>query len=326
MTPALSSIFGGHGVSTGPRVVHIELSHPRATCPVSLMLASMNAVERLMGEQFGVVRAAALLRYLDRSTLRALVRTGQARQVIHGWYANADADMRAITAVRAGGALTCLDALELHGIWVPHGERAVRHVRPGSGARQPRLSISGVRYCEPVGCRPPTARAVDSPIVAMLSATECCSAEEFVAICDSMLHQGFVERDELDQLLSAYPARIRSLVNWCDGRAESGTESLVRFRLARAGVKLRPQVTVVGIGKVDLLIGRRLIIEVDSREYHGGQEPYQRDRRRDRRSAGRSYIVVRLTYADVMFHWDEALEDIMQIIRRREHLRPLPAR
>lgn len=140
---------------------------------------------------------------------------------------------------------------------------------------------------------------------------------------DSMLHQKMIERDELAQLLSAYPKRIRDLVNWCDGRAESGTESLTRFRLARAGVKLRPQVTVVGIGRVDLLIGKRLIIEVDSREFHDGEDPFESDRRRDRRLKARRYIVIRLTYQQVMSEWDEAFADIMCVIRRRDHLRAL---
>lgn len=110
-------------------------------------------------------------------------------------------------------------------------------------------------------------------------------------------------------------------MDWCDGRAQSGTESIARVRFRKAGIKVEVQVYVEGVGVVDMLIGERLIVECDSKQFHTGVENYQRDRDRDRRSTLDKYITLRLTYMDVMYRWNEVFADIRALIKRREHRR-----
>lgn len=57
-------------------------------------------------------------------------------------------------------------------------------------------------------------------------------------------------------------SRARALLDRCD-RAESGTGPLVRLRLRARGVRVRPQVPIESIARVDRLIGDRLIIEAE---------------------------------------------------------------
>lgn len=45
----------------------------------------------------------------------------------------------------------------------------------------------------------------------------------------------------------------------------------MRLRLRRRKVELRTQVTIADVGRVDLLVGERLVIEVDSKEHHTGR-------------------------------------------------------
>jgi very-short-patch-repair endonuclease len=179
----------------------------------------------------------------------------------------------------------------------------------------------GFMHCgHKLGNRRP-ATAIDPMLVALSAAAGCVAGEDLVAIIDSLLRSRRVDRDGICAALAQHPAHVRRLVDFVDARAESGTESLVRYRLDRLRIKNRPQVRIRGVGQVDLLIGRRLVIEVDSREYHTSEDAYESDRRRDRRLAVRGYLVIRVTYRQVMFEWAEVETDILTLIRRREHLR-----
>ena len=78
------------------------------------------------------------------------------------------------------------------------------------------------------------------------------------------------------------PVRIRQLLDRCEDCADSGSESIFAFRLNSLGVAFERQVEIPGIGRVDFLIGKRL-----------------------------------------MFSWDEVLETLLAVIRRRDHLKAL---
>ena len=69
---------------------------------------------------------------------------------------------------------------------------------------------------------------------------------------------------------------------------------------------LRPQVTIYEpalLGRPDLVDTRlRVLVECDSFEWHGSREALERDARRYTRLAVAGWIVIRLTYDDVMRH------------------------
>lgn len=82
---------------------------------------------------------------------------------------------------------------------------------------------------------------------------------------------------------------------------------------------VRAQVEIPGVGRVDLLIGRRLVIECDSRAHHTGEAAYESDRTRDRKLVRMGYLVIRLTYQQKLNDWPNVEADILALIRRDEH-------
>ena len=107
----------------------------------------------------------------------------------------------------------------------------------------------------------------------------------------------------IDQLreLAAGRSHLAALLTAADPRAESGTESVVRQVLQEAGFAPRSQVVIPGVGRVDFQVGERVLIEVDSKEWHGKPEHRARDYRRDLALIRRGYLVIRVSYQQALF-------------------------
>lgn len=280
-------------------------------------------MERIPAIPHGVARTATLVEAgLTRRELRRLVDRGHLTRLQRGWYALPDAHRDVRAAIEHGGRLSCLSALALHDVWSPP--------RPGVHIRLLEHTVTGracvrpppprIRQCRAWG---PQALADLGPVdpidVALTAAGRCTTAEYFVAILDSLLRQGHRPAD-LVHMLRHCPVRVRRLVAHTD-LADSGTESLVRFRLRAAGIRVRPQVRIHGVGRVDLLVGSRLVLEVDSRAHHSAHDAYVTDRDRDLALARLGYDRLRVTYEHVLHRWDEAFAAIMTIVRRGDHRR-----
>ncbi len=136
-------------------------------------------------------------------------------------------------------------------------------------------------------------------------------------LLDSLLHTGLATRSDLEQVCATVPGASR-LMDQVD-RAESGTETLVRVRLRARRIRVRAQVAIDTVGRVDLVVGERLVIEVDSDRWHSSPEQVSRDRRRDRALVRLGYIVLRLGYREVIDDWRACEADVPALIRAREH-------
>ncbi|OYO18405.1 hypothetical protein CGZ93_15595 [Enemella dayhoffiae] len=276
-------------------------------------------VHQLLAANHGVLSAAQLRRVgVDHRETQDLVRRGVLSRVRRGWYRGGSyVSDPVLRAVRAGGALTCLPALKLAGLWTPTHHQV--HVRRPEALTGP--LPKGVVDCRPSGRRPPVHRAVDPIGMSLLCAGRCRSTHEFVVLLDSALDKKKLTRTELEHLLADEPRAIRRALQHVD-RAESGTETLVRLRLRSRGIKLRPQAVIPGIGRVDLLVGERLVIEVDSYEHHSQGAGYEEDRPRDQQLLALGYLVIRVSYLQVLFRWAEAEASILTILRRGDHYWP----
>lgn len=279
-------------------------------------------IEHLLSDNHGIVRRAQLIAAgVTPEEIRRLLSVGALLPCVHGWYATPTADDQATRAIRAGGALTCLSALTAHRVWTP--PTFVLHVRRTRHRSNKKLP-PGIKDCQPRhGHRTRVTRPVDSVGQALLGVLNCVDSEYAVAVLDSVLNRRLLTMTDLEQLFEHETLAHRSLLDRVDGRAESGTESLVRRRLDRWRIKHRVQVQIAGVGRVDLLIGERLVIEVDSVLHHTSASSYRNDRTRDRRLVALGYVVVRLTYEDVMDNWAEAEQQILALIRAGRHRRPL---
>ncbi|WAC66595.1 type IV toxin-antitoxin system AbiEi family antitoxin domain-containing protein [Agrococcus sp. SL85] len=225
-----------------------------------------------------------------------------------GWFGRGP-DATALAAVRAGGCISCFSALRLRGAWVPQGSGShVRRARHRSGAS-----------CRPFGPSVPVRSAVDDLETAVRCAFRCGDREALVVVLDSLLHRRLATMDELRSWAANAPARVRALLALLDGRAESGTESMLRLRLWQLRIGVRIQVRVLPGMRVDLLVGERLVIECDSREHHTDAAAYERDQERDRRLVARGFVVLRLSYRQIHEEWPAIERDILAIIRRGDH-------
>jgi very-short-patch-repair endonuclease len=89
--------------------------------------------------------------------------------------------------------------------------------------------------------------------------------------------------------------------------------------LRRLNIRDRPQARIDGVGRVDLLIGDRLVLELDGRGWHSSEEAFEEDRRRDLALLERGYLVIRVSYNQVMTQWDWIERVIRQLVALNEH-------
>lgn len=175
--------------------------------------------------------------------------------------------------------------------------------------------------CRRYGRPTPAVGAIDDVVTALHYAARCCSAKDFVILCDSAMNHGKLTEAQLRTEFRHSPHSIRRLIDKCDKLAGSGTETAARLRLRAAGVTVEVQHHVPAVGHIDLLVGERLAVELDSRDHHTGVTNYESDRRRDRLLVADGYIPLRLTYGQVFRHWEATYADIQRIMRQRIHRR-----
>lgn len=265
----------------------------------------------------GILTTAQLLAAgVPRAALERSLASGRVERVRRGWIAW-HPDSAALEAVRRGGCVSCLDALEHLGAWRPRGPRG--HVRLPEERRRARCRPG--RACRPYGDNPPVAASIDDLETAFRCALRCADREQLVAVADSLLHLGLATAASLRGWAASAPLERRQWLDLVDRLAESGTESMVRLRLRALGLAQRVQVRIPP-GRVDLLVGDRLIIECDSAKHHTDLEAYQRDRRRDRAHLAQGYLVLRLTWEQIHDEWPSIEQDILAIVRRGDHRWP----
>lgn len=253
--------------------------------------------------------AAGATRYV----LRAAVKNSWIVRVRQGWYGLPGADVTSTQAARIGGRLTCVSGARNHGLLVTAPGRLHVRVDPRSARlrsrsdKSKRLTIvdaARVHWREmPIA----GSRLTLSVRECLRDMALCQSPERVVAAADSAMRVGQLSAGQWSDDIAQLPRRLRRLLQRVDARSESIIESIVRFRLEAAGFVPRLQVAIRGVGHVDLMLGRRLVIELDGWEFHNTREAFEEDRRRDAKLAARGYLVLRFTYRQVTRRWSEVM-------------------
>jgi very-short-patch-repair endonuclease len=146
---------------------------------------------------------------------------------------------------------------------------------------------------------------------------DCGDPLGIVVAADSALHNGVLSRAEITTILDT-SRRRRRVLQRIDGSAESGLETIARVRLRASGVMLRTQVPI-GRHRVDILVGDRLVIELDGQRWHDTASSFESDRHRDVELATSGYLVLRFTARRVMSDWAGVERQILTLIRRGDH-------
>ncbi len=226
------------------------------------------------------------------------------------YYVTPDTSTDVRKALAAGLRPTCLTAAKEHELWVPPG-RGVhaygRRVDPGWGTHGWHQAW-------------PEEHPVASPALLLQHAALCLDPLHAGVLADSALRMGKVTQAEVAAVARSAPRPAARVLGRATGVSESGTESKVRLFLQLHNVMVTPQVQIEGVGRVDLLVGRRWILECDSRAHHTGEVTYEYDRARDLAAVQRGYFSMRLTHAMIFGGWAETAESLLRVVRTGAHL------
>lgn len=269
-----------------------------------------------MRRQLGVWSAGDLeAAGMRHRSIAELMRAGTLHRAGHGWYATSSTPAAVTTALRRGARLTCVSAAAVHGLWTPPFGKVHVAQRRGGGRR----SRDVVHEHRPVVRTWPDDEPVLPLDTALVHAGTCLPGESVAVLLESALERGVLDRAAVVDILDRIPVRIRRQLTGLRIDAGSGSETRVRRYLERRGVSVRAQVQIRGVGRVDLLVGDRLIIECDSRAFHDSADAYETDRERDVRAIAAGYAVVRLTWYKIWADWQRTCETLDGLVRSGLH-------
>lgn len=267
----------------------------------------------------GAAHVATLREHgVGRAALREALEAGDIVRVRIGWYALPRAHPDVIAAIRGGGRITCISLLKLSGIWlIDDGRLHVcvprdSHVRGGRSGTTRHYAADGQ----------PVTKAVTDPLVwAFVHLASCQPRDNVIVSLDSALTMGLLSRDDLEVIRMLLPVMKRYYIDLVDGSCQSGLETKCRLALRARRIRYRTQARIPRVGHVDILIGDRLVIELDGIGYHTGEQ-VEKDRRRDLELHRQGYIVLRVSYSMLMFEWESVFSVILQYVERRAHRWP----
>jgi len=166
---------------------------------------------------------------------------------------------------------------------------------------------------------------IDDAATAIACVINCLDIERAVVAVDSAINRRLISAEEVKAICSS-TSRGRAIARALDPASESGLETLARLRLRRLQIRVRTQVVIDDVGRVDLLVGDRLAIELDGRAWHDRPGDFEADRRRDRDLVALGYLVLRASYNQVMGEWNVIEAQILGLVRSRKHLWPRRSR
>jgi very-short-patch-repair endonuclease len=286
-------------------------AHPQRVRNVAAMVDSLGG----MAQKRQLVRLGAR----DHDLTRA-VRDRSVLRVRNGWYTTSGGSEPAVRAVRVGGRLTGLAAIEDAGGWVVRTPRleiavprnAARLRSPWNRRRRRSRRDPAVVHwdAEPGGTatRVSTAAALRHVILHE-------SLETAVAAVDWSFHAGELDLIEWETLLLRLPRPLQRIRHWVDRDCGSLPESLARTRLRRRGLRVRSQVPVAGTKAIDLVIEDAVALEVDGERHH--RDTFTADRQKDLEISLMGLHAMRPS-ADIVFRaWPELERAVLLALAAR---------
>ncbi|ODT39256.1 MAG: hypothetical protein BGO45_14190 [Microbacterium sp. 71-36] len=251
---------------------------------------------------------------VSRRRLDAAQRNGSLTRLRRGVYADANTCDIARRAALLGGTLACVSAARHEGLWVLSPAEPLHvAVRPDGHRRSDGAVIHWDRI-DHDAFGPPHVREVLRQIL------RCCGVEDFLVALESALHQRRIGGADLTWLAANTNETGREAIAFARADAESGLETLVRWRLRAWGIRVRTQQNLVSVGRVDLLLGERLVVEVDGVENHASPEHRHRDLVRDANAAAWGFVTLRFDYAMVIHDWPTVELALRGLLDRGIHL------
>ena len=121
-------------------------------------------------------------------------------------------------------------------------------------------------------------------------------------------------------MLAQLPFGIAARLALAGRVSESGGESLLLYDLHERGITVAQQVSIAGVGRVDMLVGDRLILEVDGAKFHTARADFEEDRRRDAASSALGFRTLRFSHSQVERRDPVVMASILAAVARGDHL------
>lgn len=261
----------------------------------------------------GVARYQTLIkRGVTRHRLSVAVRSGIVVRVRIGWLALPDADPELRKAAEFGVVLSCVTLLRRRRVWTLPVARAHVAIAPKGSLAAP--TGAHVHWATPIVPRNPDALE-DRIINALVIAATCQPYEHALAAWESALRQELVDVDTLRGL--ALPPDARRLLEDAKPFADAGGETIVFSRLRWTRLPMRRQIYLAG-HPVDLLIGDRLVIQIDGGHHVDAQRLV--DNAHDAKLRLMGYHVIRIGHWQILDDWATVEELILTAIAQGLHL------
>ena len=260
---------------------------------------------------FGDLRATS-----SRREIAARVAAGTLEQLRIGVYAHVGLCAPMRTAALHGGGVACVTAARHHGLWVLTEEEHV-HVWVGEhGRTREHGECTCVTHWEDAAT---TAFGVPPVRTVLRQILGCRGIEEFFVTLESALRQGKLTKTDVAWLRRHTNDLARDAIDFARDDADSGLESLLRWRLRRHGLPVRAQVHIFSVGVVDFLIGDRLLIETDGKANHASVSHRHKDLERDALAMMWGYTTLRFDYAMIIHDWEIVELAILAALDRNLH-------
>lgn len=257
------------------------------------------------------VRAAGF----SKADMARAVQLGMLRRVRRSWLVTPEADPRRVAAARVSGRTTCITQAELLGLWVPAAAGGVHVAVAGNAAR---FDAAGLTVHWGRGPAPVAGTAIEDPVLNVLfHVARCLPRASAILVWESALRAGLAAPAVLAAVQWASPAP-RELAGVASHLSDSGLETRFVHGMRELGVALRQQVWIDG-HPVDVLIGDRLVVQLDGFAHHVAADR-RRDLAQDARLRLRGYTVLRFDYHQVFFEWPFVYETVVLALAQGLHL------
>jgi very-short-patch-repair endonuclease len=293
------------------------------------------AIARLAARQRGVVSIKQLhAAGFDTAAVKRRCRAGRLHRLHRGVYLVGHtvapehaAEVAALLACGAGSVVSHRSAARLWGLpTFRHWTTPVEIIVPGRDpGRRPGITIYRARTLDARDHRRVEGIRATTPARTLLDLAAEIPITDLEIACVDAYARGVVKDRDLADVLSRHRGRrgakaLRILAASAAGGGLSRSEAERRMlALVRTAALPQPQTNArVDRLEVDLLWpDQKLIVEVDGYEFHAGRHSFERDRERDAMLAARGYLVLRVTWRQLVSRRDAVIARVAAALARR---------
>jgi very-short-patch-repair endonuclease len=285
--------------------------------------SSPTVIERLTDRQLGHVTRAQLLAHgMSQQAIRTRIRRGDLIRVHHGVYAVGHvpkhAHARSLAAVLACGDGAALSHAAAAALWDVLEWPATLEVTASSYHRRKRITTHRSSTLTAKDIRKRHGVPVTSPARTVLDLQPRLTDARLQRVVNDLRIAGHLSKTAFSDLC-ARSTKVNALLGDSERPTRSPPEDRFKAFLTRRGLP-HPEFNVTIDGReVDALYReQKLIVEIDSWDYHGDRPAFRRDRRKDGRALASGYRTLRVVTDQLD---DETAETIRQTLAQ---YRPSP--